>query len=349
MVSMSHLVSSFKKEYGDTTVTTGVVMPDHPRLPTGVLEFDVASGGGFPSGCLSIIYGPESSGKTNLLLRTIARNQVLHPDKVNAFVDIEDSLNPEWAARLGVDVSKLIHLRPDYAEQAVDMIEGMLDSDDCGIVGVDSIAAMIDKKGHEKSAEDAIMGGIGIVMGRLSTKSTLAFRKAHKEGRNPTLIYINQVRTKVGFVLGNPETMPGGNAQKFQSQMTVRVSGKNVIDAKVSKVMPVKKETSFNIQKWKVPITATHGKFELVTIEHNGMASGTADDADTILAMLKTFGLVEKVKGGIQVEGSALVFTKQDALKDALRTTPSWAEELRLRLVTLSKDAGVLAHEIEEN
>lgn len=292
--SAADMLKTFQKDHGESVGSFGGQLIDSTRIPTGIFPLDLAMGGGFPRGKCSMIYGPESSGKTNLVLLAIAQHQRMFPDKVCVFIDAEQSLDPAWARLLGVDTDKLIVIRPSYAEQLVDMCESFLYTEDCGIVAVDSLAALVTTQEMESSAEKANVGGAGLVIGKLVRKTTLALGEAEKAGRFPSLFYINQIRTKIGVMFGNPETTPGGNAPNFQVGMKLRVYGKNVMDSKVSTVMPVLKETTFAIQKWKVPILGTSGKFSMVTLPHKGLKQGQCDDFNTVSEYLKTFGMFEK-------------------------------------------------------
>ena len=118
--------------------------------------------------------------------------------------------------------------------------------------------------------------------------------QASKRGWRPSLIYINQVRSRVGVVYGNPEIMPGGNAPRFQANIILRVYGKNLIDPKISSVMPVIKDTKFVMSKWKCPILTEGGTFQMAMVPHNGLKVGQCDDFNTVSEYLKAFGKFEK-------------------------------------------------------
>jgi recombination protein RecA len=296
---------------------------------------------------LSIVYGPESSSKTNIVLKAIAHHQLLWPEKTCVFVDVENSFNPIWATLMGVNVDRLVVLSPDYAEQTVDMVEGFMDADDCGLVAVDSIAAMITTNEAEGEASKAAVGGVSVVVGKLVRKTTLCFRKASKEGRMPTLIFINQVRHKVGVMYGNPETAPGGNAPNFAAALKVRVSGKNIMDNKVSKVMPVAKETHFVIQKFKVPVLAVNGMFTLVTQPHNGMMVGECDDWNTIAAYLKKMALLAKAEKGPGWVMLGEEYPTLKAAKERLYTDKMYGTLVRKQLIEKCLAAGAIQPEDE--
>lgn len=285
--SAAKLVEQFKKSFGDGIAEFAPELKDCARLQSGLFAFDLASGGGFPRGRTSIIYGPESSGKTNLAMRVAAEFQKENPDQVVAFVDAEQAFSPVWAEKVGVNVEKLLLIKPDYAEQVVDIVEALLSSEDCGLVIVDSIGAMAKMSELDSTAEKAIVGGNSMAVGKMCRKAIHAQLAAEKEGRHPSLILLNQIRFKVGVLFGDPESMPGGEALKHNSAMTVRLYGKNIVDNSVSKTLPCRKLSKFIIKKWKAPIFATHGEFEMITVPHAGLQVGQADDLRTIVKYLK--------------------------------------------------------------
>jgi recombination protein RecA len=303
-VSAKDLLAIYKKDMGDSIGSFGGYLVDRDRIPTGLFPLDLAIGGGFPRGKNTILFGPESSCKTNVALRAIANHQMLWPELTCIFVDIENSFDPDWARALGVDTDKLMVIVPDYAEQAIDIVEGFLGTEDCGLIVVDSLAAMLTTQEMESSAEKANVGGTGLAIGKLCRKVNHALQQSIKAGRQPTTIYINQTRMKVGVMYGDPEVMPGGNAPKFFASMIVRFYGKNIIDPKVSQVMPVAKEVKFVIKKWKVPILSASGMFEMMMQAHHGLAIGDTNDFNTISEHLKAFGMFEKTKKGWMIMGS---------------------------------------------
>jgi recombination protein RecA len=221
-------------------------------------------------------------------------HQLLWPEKINVFVDVEHSFDPKWASLLGVDVEKLIVISPGYAEQIVDLVEGFVDSSDCGIVAIDSIAAMMTTSEGEASAERANVGGATSAVTKLYRKMVKCLGDAERDQRFPTLIYVNQTRYKIGVMFGDPETMPGGNAIRFQAGLWLRVYGKNEMDPTVSSVMPVRKKVSFIVKKWKYPILSVSGNFEMATMPHNGLVVGQCDDFNLIKTYLQTFDMFNK-------------------------------------------------------
>jgi len=296
MSSITELAEQMGKQYGKGVVTNGADVPESLRADTGIFPFDLATGGGFPIGKISILYGPESSLKTTIALKAIARYQLSNPDKKCVFVDVEASYSPNWAKKLGVDTEALTILRPTCAEHAVDAIEGILYADDCGIVVVDSLAALITANELDSSAEKAVVGGSGLVIGKLYRKAVMSLNDAIREDRYPTLICINQIRFKIGVMYGDPETMPGGNAFKFASALTVRLYGKDEIDTKINATLPAWKICSGIVKKYKVPIYAKSFEFKLSITKATGFSVGDVDDWNTFLSKMKDLQIIMKGK-----------------------------------------------------
>ncbi|QIG66697.1 recombinase protein [Rhizobium phage RHph_TM16] len=327
------LLKSFQKEYGAEVVASHTkTLQAVERIPTGIMAFDLATGGGFPRGKCSIIFGPESSCKTNLAYLAIAAHQKLWPHLVCTFIDVEHEFNAGYAKKFGVDVTKLKIVQPTFAEQVVDIAEALLHAADCGLVVIDSLAAMVTANEFESSGEKAVVGGNSNPVAKLCRKTALAMGEADKFGRKPTLIYINQIRHKIGVVYGDPETMPGGNLPRFQAALWVRVYGKNILDTKVNQDLPVMKEVKFVIKKWKVPIFSAAGEFQMATIAHKGFKVGQSDDYSLIKALLEQTGeWVKGEKGGWSILGQT--YKTQDEFRQLLMGDFAFANTLKNSLI----------------
>ena len=176
------------------------------RIPTGIFPLDLATGGGFPTGRISIVYGTESSNKSNLCLKAVAMAQKLITDKKAVWVDVEGTYDHKWAAKMGVDVDNLIVVRPEYAEQAIDITEAFLYADDVSIVVLDSIANMMTSNEIDSSVEKASVGGASLLVGRMFKKCVVSFNKIRNTGKMPpAFVAINQIRIKIGVMFGDPE------------------------------------------------------------------------------------------------------------------------------------------------
>src|SRR5574344_594271 len=186
-------------------------------IPTGSLSLDVALGvGGIPRGRIVEIYGPESSGKTTLAQHIVAECQ--KKGGIAAFVDAEHALDPEYARNLGVNIDDLLISQPDTGEQALDITEELVRSGAVDIVVVDSVAALVPKAEIDGSMEDQQMGLQARLMSKALRKLTGIIGKT-----NTTVIFINQLRMKIGVMYGNPETTTGGNALKYYASIRLDI------------------------------------------------------------------------------------------------------------------------------
>ncbi len=330
MVALSKIHAELVDAYGDEIGGQGVTHKELERTPSGIFPLDLALGGGIPRGRVTMIYGAESSCKTTLALRLIAEHQKRWPDQACVFFDVENALDLGWAAQLGVDMKKLYLERPLYAEQCANMFVKILGASDVGIMVLDSVAAMNTSIEMEKDLEKAIVGNRALLMERLSRKITTRLIEHNRnpdQVHMPTVIYVNQVRTKIGVMFGDPETTPGGTAIRFQSTMIIRLFAKNVIDAKVSTVLPAWKKVSAVVRKWKVPILATHSEWHMAGVDHSGLVAGQSDDWRTAREYLKGYDLLVKAPGDKwQLLGET--FNKQDEIRARMLSDPAWSDKV---------------------
>ena len=212
-------MAQLDKKFGQGAV---MKMGDRPSLdieviPTGSLSLDVALGiGGVPKGRIVEIYGPESSGKTTLALHIVAEAQKKGGEV--AFIDAEHALDPIYAEKLGVDIDSLLVSQPDNGEQALEIAEALVRSGALDVLVVDSVAALVPKSEIEGEMGDAQMGAQARLMSQAMRKLTSVVSKA-----GTTIIFINQLRQKVGVMFGNPETTTGGMALKFYASVRIDV------------------------------------------------------------------------------------------------------------------------------
>lgn len=184
-----------------------------PAIPTGALSLDIATGvGGIPVGRVTEIYGPESSGKTTLALHIIAEAQ--KRGGTAAFIDAEHALDVPYASRLGVDVDDLLVSQPDYGEQALEIAQVLISSNAVDVIVIDSVAALVPRAEIDGNVGDQHVGLQARLMSHALRKFTGILKRS-----NTALVFINQIRMKIGVMFGNPETTPGGNALKFYSSL----------------------------------------------------------------------------------------------------------------------------------
>ncbi|MDA3839619.1 MAG: recombinase RecA [Patescibacteria group bacterium] len=186
-------------------------------IPTGCLSLDMALGiGGVPRGRIIEVYGPESSGKTTLAQHIVAETQKL--GGIAAFVDAEHALDPEYASKIGIDVKEMLISQPDTGEQALEIVETLVRSNAVDVIVIDSVAALVPQKEIEGDMGDAQMGAQARLMSQALRKLTGVIAKS-----KTVVIFINQIRMKIGVYFGNPETTTGGNALKFYASLRIEV------------------------------------------------------------------------------------------------------------------------------
>ena len=218
--NLENAIAVIEKSYGKGSImrlgSKDVLVPVNV-IPTGCLSIDAALGvGGFPRGRVIEVYGPESGGKTTLTLQVIAEAQKLGGQA--AFIDAEHALDPIYARKLGVDVDNLLVSQPDHGEQALEIAQELIRSNAVDIVVIDSVAALVPKAELEGDMGDPSMGLQARLMSQALRKLTAIVSKSRT-----CLIFINQIREKIGVMFGNPETTTGGRALKFYASMRVDI------------------------------------------------------------------------------------------------------------------------------
>jgi len=226
--ALQRVIAQIEKQYGQGAI---MQMDEHlyariKGIPTGSLSLDIALGGvGIPRGRVTELFGPESSGKTTLALHIIASAQ--RAGGVAAFIDAEHALDTTWAKRLGIDVGSLLVSQPDTGEQALEIAEMLIRSNSVDVIVVDSVAALTPAAEIEGEMGASHMGLQARLMSQAMRKLTAVINKS-----KTALVFINQIRMKIGVMFGNPETTPGGRALKFYS--TVRIDLRRLATIKES-------------------------------------------------------------------------------------------------------------------
>jgi recombination protein RecA len=291
---------------------------DVETFPTGALSLDLALGGGIPKGRIIEIYGPESSGKTTLALHSVA--EVQKRGGLAAFVDAEHALDPEYAARIGVKLDDLLISQPDTGEQALEIAETLVRSSAVDLVIIDSVAALVPRAEIEGEMGDSHMGLQARLMSQALRKLTGAISKS-----KTTVIFINQLRMKIGVMFGNPETTAGGQALKYYASVRLDIRRSEQIkdgEAVIGNHVKVK------VVKNKVAAPFKVAEFDIMYNEGISIAGD-------ILDLAVKFGLVGK-SGAWYEYKNAKIGQGREAAKQYLKDHP---EEIKALEVGIRKVA----------
>ncbi len=301
-----------------------------PGISTGALSLDLALGGkGIPRGRIVEIFGPESSGKTTLSLTVAAHAQ--KDGGVAAFIDAEHALDPSWARRLGVNIDDLLVSQPDSGEQALEICELLVRSNAVDIVVIDSVAALIPRAEIEGEMGDAQMGLQARLMSQAMRKLTGIIARS-----NCTVVFINQIREKIGVMFGSPETTTGGRALKFYSSVRIDVRRTGAI--KEGEVT-VGSRTRARVVKNKIAPPFREAEFDIM---YNEGISAAGD----LLDLGVETNIIQK-SGSWFSYGEMRVGQGREACKTFLKENPELAKEIRQKILSakLSKPAKIVVGE----
>ncbi len=323
--AVAQAISSIEKQYGK-----GAIMhlgertaEDVPAISSGAPSLDRALGcGGYPRGRVVEVFGPESSGKTTLTLHAIAETQ--RAGGVAAFIDAEHALDVHYARALGVDVAQLLVSQPDTGEQALDILETLVRSGAVDLVVVDSVAALVPKAEIEGEMGDQHMGLQARLMSQALRKLTGV---AHRS--DTTIMFINQLRMKIGVMFGSPETTTGGHALKYYA--SVRLD--------IRRIGPVKSGDEICGNRTRVKVVKNKLAPPFQTAEFDILYGSGIDATGDLLDLAVAAGVLEKRGAYIALDGDSLAQGREKA-RDLLIGDPALRQRLQQRLAALKAPAG---------
>ena len=305
-------IAKIEKDYGKGTIMRlgDDISINVEALSTGSLSLDLALGiGGLPKGRIIEIYGPEASGKTTLALHAVASAQKAGGDA--AYIDVEHALEPGYAQALGVDINSLLISQPDTGEQALDIAESLVRSGAVDVVVIDSVAALIPRVELEGEVGDTVVGALARLMSQAMRRLAGAISK-----NNCTVIFINQLRQKIGVMYGNPETTPGGLALKYYS--SVRIDVRRIETLKVNGEM-VGNRTRAKVVKNKVAPPFREAEFDIMYGE------GISKIGEIIDLAVK-LEIIDKAGAWFTVDGQRV--QGRDAVKEYLKNNTEVADKI---------------------
>ena len=294
-------------------------------IPTGSLSLDIALGiGGIPRGRVSEIYGPESAGKSTLAQHIIAEAQ--KTGGLAAYIDVEHALDPVYAAACGVNIKDLLISQPDTGEQALEIVEALTRSNALDIIVIDSVAALVPRAEIEGDMGDSLPGLQARLMSQALRKLTAAISRS-----NTSVLFINQMREKIGIVFGNPETTPGGRALKFYS--SVRIDIRRVEGIKQGTAV-VGNRVRAKVVKNKVASPFRQAEFDIM------FGTGISKEGD-IVDLGVEYGVVQKL-GAFYTYNETRIGQGRENAKEFLRNNREMAKEIETEIRTRA-DAARLA------
>ena len=318
-LALDRAISQIEKQYGSGAI---IRMDDSVNrkikgIATGALSLDVALGGsGIPQGRICEFYGPESSGKTTLALHVISHAQ--KAGGVAAFIDAEHALDITWAKKLGVDVNSMLVSQPDTGEQALDITEMLIKSNAVDIIVVDSVAALVPAAELQGEMGQSHVGLQARLMSQALRKLTGVISKS-----KTSLIFINQIRMKIGVMFGNPETTSGGNALKFYS--SVRLDVRRISTIKDSSGQAIGNRVRTKVVKNKVAAPFKTAEFDIM------FDSGISAEGDMIDMGIET-GIISK-SGAWLNYGDMRLGQGREKAKTLLKDNPELFQEIKQKIL----------------
>lgn len=290
---LTGLMSEVNEKYGNQTMRVGSQLGGYNHIETGIFTLDLALVGGFADGFPHMLFGYESSGKTTTAMRIAAAAQRKHPNKAVVFIDAEGTYDTNWSEHHGVNNDHLFYVQPSTGEEAVNIAHGVLHSEETSLLVLDSLPALAPQEEVDAAVEDKFYALRSQLIARFCQKVIRAKNLHRANGRiPPTVVMINQWRTKIGFVMGDPRKLPGGDQPKYLCHSMVEVKNKEQVGKGETGIdIATHNDHSFNIKKSKAANSLREGSFKMIRDPDHWLGAGAIDDADTVITFAKKFGM----------------------------------------------------------
>ncbi len=382
-VTLAQIACQMNKQCGVGTMSTGrQLVVDPPRVPMGVFAVDFATGGGLPLWATTCLWGPEGGGKSTLGINAMVTAQSLcwkcfllrehctckgGPKLMDSsWLDVEGTFDRAWAEAIGVHPDRYVLTLADYGEQYANVAESVLRADDCGLVVIDSLASLVPSAEMDAAAEDQFMAKQAQLIGRMVRRLKQRLIRERKREHPCCVLFVNQMRKKLGVMFGDPETMSGGHGMLHEFSLLLRTVKKSLnkkggdakyVDAKRGK--NIADRFSFSIRKHKVQTLAGIGEYVRMSedSEELGLKKGQVDDFNTLMSYAKIYGVVTKdeTKAGgwryFQIKSDSLDKIKQlwrRSLAEKIRAQSEIVKRAKQRLMEAGPEASEALETEEE-
>ena len=335
---MKKTINAIEKEYGDGVICQAdeALALDIDRLRTGSFSLDVETGGGVPENRITLLGGREGGGKSTLACKIVGSALQKYPEKYGVYVDSEHSFDKDWAKHHGIDLSRLQVVRPEYAEQAFEIVDNLVRNDDVCIAVVDSVTSLAAATEVSGSMEDQQMGLNARINNKFLRKFNSALsakRNLNENENNTTLVLIAQVRKKIGS-WGDPEVIPGGHGLIHWASLIIKLQGGDWIEKSVrGNKINVAKEVKFYIEKNKTYSPKKKGTFDLYVAEHEGIKKGEIDTVKELVSYAIYWDLVTKRGAWYYVDGREDGFHGAKKLVDFFKNNPDEKTKLENKVM----------------
>lgn len=340
-------IDDIKKRMGEGVVSMGMADVATTFIETGVFLLDLGLLGGIPESRITQLYGHSAAGKTTIAARVVAAALRKHPKSVAVYIDAEGTFDRQWGERAGIDVDRFVYVQPETGEQAVDILEASIRSKETCIVVLDSLPALVPQTIIERSAEDKTMAARAALIGIACSKMLASLSAERQRKHYPSVVMINQWRSKVGFVMGNPNILPGGNQPRYASSAMIEIKkrkeemGKDRYDNDVS----MYNEHAFDIDKSKAGASVRQGEFRLVTADEYdcpdapglSLPAGTVDDYKVVATYAKRMGFITGGGASWLIDGIERKFNKVESIVRYLAENPKDFVELKRKMIALKR------------